>query len=84
MRKDKLLDSILRGSANVSFADAVALLKALGFSLARRKGSHHIFKHPDIDELINIQDYSGKIKRYQLRQLVTIIERYGLTLGDDE
>ncbi|MEP0813305.1 MAG: type II toxin-antitoxin system HicA family toxin [bacterium] len=78
----KLLEQVLRGSGNVSFADVLTLLDALGFRLARKKGSHHIFRRAGVNELINIQNFGGKIKTYQLRQLVSIIERYGLDVGD--
>ena len=83
MDKDKLIYKILQGKANVSFDDCVALLNALGFRLARRRGSHHIFVHPKIREIINIQNVSGKIKRYQLKQIARIVEKYGLTVADD-
>jgi hypothetical protein len=56
----------------------VALAEAYGFQLARVTGSHHIFKHPQMKELLNLQDYKGKAKPYQIRQFVHLLEQYGL------
>jgi predicted RNA binding protein YcfA (HicA-like mRNA interferase family) len=52
----------------------------MGFALARQAGSHHIFGHPTVDELINIQDVSGEAKPYQVRQFLRLVERYNLKL----
>ena len=55
MNKRKLLEKVLSGSKNVSFHDMVALVEAFGFTLARSKGSHFMFTHPHIPELVNLQ-----------------------------
>ena len=85
MNKQKLLAKALASSKNLRFSEAVALAKAFGYRLSRIKGSHHIFVHPRIKELINLQDVVGKAKPYQVRQLLDIVERYNLTLetGDE-
>jgi predicted RNA binding protein YcfA (HicA-like mRNA interferase family) len=53
-----------------------------GFKLDRINGSHHIFTHPDIQELINLQDYKGHVKPCQIKQLIQIIEKYNLRLEE--
>ncbi len=85
MNKQKLLAKALVGSRNLRFTEVVALAKAFGYRLARTKGSHHIFVHPKIKELINLQEVGGKAKPYQVRQLLDIVERYNLPLemGDE-
>lgn len=85
MNARKVLEKALGGSKNIRFADLMALVEALGFSLSRINGSHHIFQHPDIQEMINLQNVNGKAKPYQIRQVLSIIEEYGLTLerGED-
>jgi len=83
MNPQKLLRKILAGSGNVRFDDFVQLVVAFGFQLDRIRGSHHIFVHPDIDELLNVQDAHGEAKRYQIRQFLKLVEKYHLTLGDD-
>ncbi|MBA4397817.1 MAG: hypothetical protein C0394_10630 [Syntrophus sp. (in: bacteria)] len=82
MKKRKLLEKILAGSKNIRFAEATALAEAFGFRLDRINGSHHIFLHPDIPELINLQDVKGKVKSYQLKQLINMIEQHNLQMED--
>jgi predicted RNA binding protein YcfA (HicA-like mRNA interferase family) len=59
-------------------------LKPLGFSLSRINGSHHIFTHPTIPELINLQNRNGKAIPYQVRQFLILIEKYALTLENEQ
>lgn len=66
------------------FDELVALVKAFGFALSRINGSHHIFEHPEIPELVNLQNVRGKAKPYQIRQFLDLVEQYNLTLEDDE
>jgi predicted RNA binding protein YcfA (HicA-like mRNA interferase family) len=47
----------------------MTLAEAFGFRLARIRGSHHIFEHPTIPELLNLQESKGQAKPYQVRQL---------------
>ena len=68
MNKHKLLKRVLSGSRNVRFADFVTLIEAFGFRLSRVSGSHHIFVHPRIPELLNLQNVSGQAKPYQINQ----------------
>ncbi len=84
MKKRKILEKALSGSKNIKFREMVALIEAFGFSLARVNGSHHIFTHPDISELVNIQNSKGNAKPYQVRQFLSIIEEYNLILEEEE
>ncbi|MFA5876436.1 MAG: type II toxin-antitoxin system HicA family toxin [Candidatus Margulisiibacteriota bacterium] len=61
----------------------VTLVEAYGFRLSRVNGSHHIFVHEDIPELINIQNARGKTKPYQVRQFLALIDRYSLELEQE-
>ncbi len=54
-----------------------------GFQLDRISGSHHIFVHPDVPELLNLQNVKGKAKPYQIKQLLQIIERFDLQMEED-
>ena len=82
MNKRKLLEKILSGSKNVHFNDMILLVEAFGFRLSRVTGSHFIFEHPQIPELINLQEKNGKAKPYQVREFLQLIEKYDLDLGD--
>ena len=83
MKKKKLLKKILSGSKNFSFDDLVILLYAFGFTLSRSAGSHHIFTHPEVDELINIQNIKGEAKPYQIKQFLDLIEKYNLKMKEE-
>jgi len=82
MKKQKLLEKLLRGSKNVRFDELVAVVEAFGFHLSRVNGSHHIFTHPQIPELVNLQNQRGKAKPYQVRQFLTLVEQYNLQLEE--
>ena len=83
MKPRKTLEKILFGSKNIRFDDLTALVRAFGFRLSRISGSHHIFTHPGIPELVNLQDVRGQAKPYQVRQFMNLAERYNLQLEDD-
>ncbi len=82
MNKRKFLAKIFLNPQNVKFADFVKLIKSFGFKLDRVNGSHHIFVHSDIEEIINIQNVKGEAKPYQIRQFLKIIERNNLKIED--
>lgn len=81
-RPRKTLQKILDGSTDIRFPDMVSLVEAFGFRLDRVKGSHHIFVHPDVDQLVNLQEVKGKAKPYQIRQFLKLVEEYNLSLED--
>jgi predicted RNA binding protein YcfA (HicA-like mRNA interferase family) len=83
MDERKLLVRLARGAvANVAFDDLCGLAEALGFELRRVSGSHHVFAHPEIPELVNLQSIHRQAKPYQVRQLMRLVERYDLKLRD--
>jgi predicted RNA binding protein YcfA (HicA-like mRNA interferase family) len=83
MKRRKLLQKALSSPQNVRFSEMVVLAEAFGFRLSRVKGSHHIFVHPRVQELVNLQDVDGKAKPYQIRQFLRLVERYNLTMEDE-
>jgi len=64
--------------------EIVAIVEAFGFRLDRVSGSHHIFVHPDIPELINLQNVKGMAKPYQIKQFLKLIEKHDLHLEDNK
>jgi len=84
MKPRKLLEIILAGSRIVRFDDLVGLVEAFGFQLSRVRGSHHIFVHPNVDELLNLQEVRGEAKPYQIRQFLRLVEEYNLQLEENE
>ena len=61
----------------------VTLIEAFGLHPSRVNGSHHIFVHPTVRELINVEDVNGGVKPYQVRQFLRLVERYNLTIGGE-
>ena len=83
MNRRKLLKRMADGALrNASFADMVNLVEGFGFRLQRVSGSHHIFVHPDLPELLNLQEVKGEAKPYQIKQFLRLVERYNLKLED--
>ena len=73
----------LSGSKNIKFSDFVSLVEGFGFVLSRVSGSHHIFVHKIVREWVNLQEVSGQVKPYQVKQFMNIVERYDLKLEEE-
>jgi predicted RNA binding protein YcfA (HicA-like mRNA interferase family) len=58
------------------------LIESFGFRLSRVEGSHHIFVHPHVSELVNIQNIKGQAKPYQIKQFLALLEKYNLKQED--
>lgn len=83
MNRRHLLARLSRGHLqNLPFRELVVLAEAFGFQLVRVSGSHHVFSHSDVRELLNLQEVGGEAKPYQVRQLLRLVERYNLRLED--
>ena len=83
MNRKKLLKRLSRGELkNVRFGDMINLVQGFGFRLSRTSGSHHIYFHPDIPEMVNLQEVEGEAKSYQIRQFLKLVERNNLKLED--
>ncbi len=81
MNSEKLLRRLAQGAfRNVTFRDMVHLVEEFGFRLIRVNGIHHVFSHPIVPELVNLQEVGGEAKPYQIRQFLRLIERYNITL----
>ena len=83
MNKRKLLARIANNPKSARFDEMVSILHAFGFHLSRVRGSHHIFVHPGIPELVNLQDVHGQAKAYQVRQFFKIVEHHNLVLEEE-
>ena len=82
-RRRRLLQKLLSGSRNIRFAEAIACAEAFGFRLSRINGSHHIYVHVNVPELLNLQNVNGQAKPYQIKQFLRLIERYNLQMEDE-
>jgi predicted RNA binding protein YcfA (HicA-like mRNA interferase family) len=76
---EKLILKLLSGNSdkNFDFSDLVKILEQCNFNF-RIKGSHHIFTHEDVNEIINLQSNNGKAKPYQVKQVRDLLLKYKL------
>ncbi len=82
-----LYNKALNSPNNLSFKELCSLVEAVGFVFKRGKGSHKIYKNEKIkglEALVNIQNFKGKAKPYQVKQVIGLIERFGLLPGGQD
>ena len=82
MNKRKLLAKIQNNSKNIRYGDFVTLIEAFHFKRIRGEGSHNVYENKDVPEMVNIQNEEGKAKPYQIKQFLSLIEKYNLKLED--
>lgn len=78
MNKRRMFEELKRRQKNVRFEKVCTIAEAFGFRFRGGRGSHRIYVHDGVEELLNFQNVGGKAKPYQVRQLIKIIEKYGL------
>jgi len=78
-RHEKFLLKVLYGSSdrNINFNDLRNLLRRMGFDEYTRS-SHHMFRKEGVEERINLQKEGKNAKPYQVKQVRSIIQKYGL------
>jgi len=63
---------------NIHFHDLCSLAEAAGFRFDRQRGAHRIYKHDDLDVILNFQENRGEAVPYQVRQLLDLIDEHRL------
>lgn len=76
----KFFIKLLKNDKNVKYNDFVNLIQKFGFFEERTVGSHTIYKLPFVKELINIQNVKGEVKPYQIKQFLSLVEKYSLEM----
>ena len=79
MKNAALLKRIRTSRNNVRFGDFVRLVEAMGFEFDRRVGSHAFYRHP-CGAVLNLQEFGGEAKPYQIRQFLAAVDENGLEL----
>jgi len=74
----KLLQKALDDPGSLRFEEACRLAAAHGFSLARSRGSHFIYRHTRFSGLVNPPKVGAMAKAYQVRQLLNALRELGL------
>jgi len=82
MKKQKILQKILNNPNKVRFLEVKSIVEVFGFNLSRISGSHHIFTRSDVSEIVNLQNVNGQAKPYQVKQFLSLVERYNLEFID--
>lgn len=82
VKPHRLYEELLSSrSRAVSFRDFERLLAAFGFELVRTSGSHRIYVHPDVPRPFPVQPDGKDAKRYQVRELLELVETCGLHMA---
>jgi len=74
---DKLLKKAKNSPNNFSFLEICQLAECYDFIFQRQSASHLIYEHPTLrieqNRLLNFQNFKGKAKLYQVKQLLKAI-----------
>lgn len=77
----KLLTKARNSPNNLSFDDICYLAECFGFIFQRQNGSHAIYEHAGLqvehNRVMNFQNFKGKAKPYQVKQLLKAIFHLG-------
>ncbi|MBI4374626.1 MAG: type II toxin-antitoxin system HicA family toxin [Deltaproteobacteria bacterium] len=70
-----------RSLHNIRFNDFCRLVEWFGFVRKGGRGSHVTYCYPGIREILDIQNFKGEAKPYQIRQFLRLVEQYSLKGG---
>lgn len=80
MTKPSRLYASLLANPNrvIAFRDLERMLRAAGFELKRRKGSHRTYKHPAVPAVLTIQPNGKDAEPYQVDAFIVMVQANGL------
>ena len=73
---------LMNRGKGILFTDFTTILEAFGFYLDRINGSHYIYIHKSIKQLISVQSDGKEAKPYQIKQFIAIVERFNLKMEE--
>lgn len=83
-KKEKLFQRVKQSSKNVRFQDFCTLMVYFGFIEIRVRGSHHLYQHPAVEDVMNVQPQKDSTaKSYQVQQFLKLIEIHQLRMEDE-
>lgn len=82
MRIAKLFELAGKNPAGIRFLDLCKLAEAFGFVFQHQKGSHRVYAQDGIRQIMNFQNDHGMAKAYQVKQLMSCINKHRLTLEE--
>lgn len=71
---EALLAKARNNPGGLRFAELCSLAECYGWMLDRSRGSHRIYKRSGHIQAMNVQDFKGFAKAYQVRQLLRAID----------
>lgn len=78
MNPREQLQSALTDPEAYPFHQIQRLIEELGFKLVSMHRLHNVFIHPQIPELVCLQNVNSRAKPYQLQHFLTLIDQYHL------
>lgn len=82
---DDLLIKVKRNPRDVRFSELCKICDSFFGKPKQKKSSHRIYKMPwQVDPRVNIQNYKGKAKIYQVKQVLLAIEKLEINHGSKE
>jgi predicted RNA binding protein YcfA (HicA-like mRNA interferase family) len=79
----KLFNKVNNNPYDVRFNDICKLAEAFGFTYKGGKGSHRVYSQKGVREILNFQNVKGKVKPYQVKQYLKLIQEYNLRLKEE-
>lgn len=83
MDKKEIYKKLNSNPKNIRFEMVCKAAKIFGFKFRGGKGSHKIYVKNGVREMLNFQNIKGKVKPYQVKQLLKIIKKYKLMENED-
>ena len=77
-RKREIYEKLKSNTKNVKFTDFCKALELFGFKYKGGKGSHVVYTREGIREILVFQNVRGRVKPYQVKQFLKIVEEYRL------
>ena len=74
----KELEDLRRRPNNIRFEKFLRITFHFGFQVKGGRGSHVVLSKPGIPEILTVQNVRGRVKHYQVRQFLKILEKYNM------
>ena len=78
MDLEKELEYLRSRPNNIRFERFLRIAFHFGFRVKGGRGSHVVLSKPNIPEILTIQNIRGKIKPYQIKQFLKVLEKYNI------
>lgn len=83
-RKEELVEKMRCNPRNWRFEEVESLLQFYGFTMRRpKRGSHRIFTHPDLPNLLNVP-HAKPVKPVYVRKVVEFLDELSEKRGGEE